>query len=120
MTSVRLAAATLCAAGLLGMAVPAHAQISDDVVKLGVLTDMSSLYQDSTGPGSLIAAQMAVADYGGKGKGKPVEVIRADHQNKPDAGPGTARSWYDTERRDAIVDVPPSPVRMAITHARRR
>src|SRR5258708_11940874 len=119
MTSVRLAAATLCAAGVLGRAVPAHAQISDDVVKLGVLTDMSSLYQDSTGPGSLIAAQMAVADYGGKVKGKPVEVIGADHQNKPDVGAGIARSWYDTEKVDAIVDVPTSSVALAIQQVTR-
>ncbi|HEX9463955.1 MAG TPA: ABC transporter substrate-binding protein [Alphaproteobacteria bacterium] len=101
------------------MAVPAHAQISDDVVKLGVLTDMSSLYQDSTGPGSLIAAQMAVADYGGKVKGKPVEVIGADHQNKPDVGAGIARSWYDTEKVDAIVDVPTSSVALAIQQVTR-
>ena len=59
----------------------ASAQISDDVVKIGVLTDMSSLYADATGKGSLAAVQMAVADYGGKVKGKPVEVIAADHQN---------------------------------------
>ncbi len=64
----------------------AHAQISDDVVKIGVLTDMSSLYADATGKGSLAAVQMAVADYGGKVKDKPVEVIAADHQNKPDVG----------------------------------
>ncbi len=73
----------------------ANAQISDDVVKIGVLTDMSSLYADATGKGSLAAVQMAVADYGAKVKGKPVEVIAADHQNKPDIGVSIARNWYD-------------------------
>jgi branched-chain amino acid transport system substrate-binding protein len=65
---------------------PSGAQISNEVVKIGVLSDMSSLYSDSTGPGSLIAAQMAAADFNGKVKGKPIEVIGADHQNKPDVG----------------------------------
>jgi branched-chain amino acid transport system substrate-binding protein len=93
----------------------ASAQISDDVVKIGVLTDMSSLYADSTGKGSLVAVQMAVADYGGKVKGKPVEVIVADHQNKPDVGVGIARNWYDNEKVDAIFDVPTSSVALPIS-----
>src|SRR5205814_6490776 len=88
----------------------AQAQISDDVVKIGVLTDMSSLYADATGKGSLAAVEMAVADYGGKVKGKPVEVISADHQNKPDVGVNIARNWYDNEKVDTIVDVPTSSV----------
>ena len=61
----------------------AQAQISDDVVKIGVLTDMSSLYADATGKGSVVATEMAVADFGGKVKGKPIVVVSADHQNKP-------------------------------------
>jgi branched-chain amino acid transport system substrate-binding protein len=93
----------------------ANAQISDDVVKIGVLTDMSSLYADSTGKGSLAAVEMAVADYGGKVKGKPVEVISADHQNKPDVGVGIARNWYDNEKVDAIFDVPTSSVALPIS-----
>src|SRR6185312_13724191 len=94
----------------------AHAQqISDDVVKIGVLTDMSSLYADATGKGSLAAVQMAVADYGGKVKGKPVEVINADHQNKPDIGVAIARNWYDNEKVDAIFDVPTSSVALPIS-----
>jgi len=93
----------------------ANAQISDDVVKIGVLTDMSSLYADATGKGSLAAVQMAVADYGGKAKGKPVEVIYADHQNKPDVGVNIARSWYDNEKVDAIFDVPTSSVALPIS-----
>jgi branched-chain amino acid transport system substrate-binding protein len=93
----------------------ANAQISDDVVKIGVLTDMSSLYADATGKGSLAAVQMAVADYGGKVKGKPVEVIAADHQNKPDVGVSIARNWYDNEKVDAIFDVPTSSVALPIS-----
>jgi branched-chain amino acid transport system substrate-binding protein len=93
----------------------AHAQISDDVVKIGVLTDMSSLYADATGKGSLAAVQMAVADYGGKVKGKPVEVVSADHQNKPDVGVNIARNWYDNEKVDAIFDVPTSSVALPIS-----
>jgi branched-chain amino acid transport system substrate-binding protein len=93
----------------------AFAQISDDVVKLGVLTDMSSLYADATGKGSLTAVQMAVEDYGGKVKGKPIEVISADHQNKPDVGVSIARNWYDNEKVDAILDVPTSSVALPIS-----
>ena len=93
----------------------ANAQISDDVVKIGVLTDMSSLYADATGKGSLAAVQMAVADYGAKVKGKPVEVIAADHQNKPDVGVGIARNWYDNEKVDAIFDVPTSSVALPVS-----
>jgi branched-chain amino acid transport system substrate-binding protein len=92
----------------------ANAQISDDVVKIGVLTDMSSLYADSTGKGSLAGVEMAVADYGGKVKGKPVVVISADHQNKPDVGMNIARNWYDNEKVDAIFDVPTSSVALPI------
>jgi branched-chain amino acid transport system substrate-binding protein len=93
----------------------ANAQISDDVVKIGVLTDMSSLYADATGKGSVAAVQMAVTDYGGKVKGKPVEVIAADHQNKPDVGVSIARNWYDNDKVDAIFDVPTSSVALPVS-----
>ena len=92
----------------------ASAQISDDAVKIGVLTDMSSLYSDATGTGSLIATQMAAEDFGGKVKGEAIEVIGADHQNKPDIGSNIARQWYDTGKVDAIVDVPTSSVALAV------
>jgi branched-chain amino acid transport system substrate-binding protein len=101
----------------------ANAQISDDVVKIGVLTDMSSLYADATGKGSVAAVGMAVADYGGKVNGKPVEVISADHQNKPDVGVNIARNWYDNDKVDAIFDVPTSSVALpvsALTRERNR
>jgi branched-chain amino acid transport system substrate-binding protein len=109
--------AAVVAAGLVFAASggAANAQISDDVVKIGVLTDMSSLYADATGKGSLAAVEMAVADYGGKVKGKPVEVISADHQNKPDVGVAIARNWYDNEKVDAIFDVPTSSVALPVS-----
>jgi branched-chain amino acid transport system substrate-binding protein len=94
--------------------IPASAQISDNVVKIGVLSDMSSVYSDSTGPGSLIAAEMAAADINGKVRSKPIQVIGADHQNKPDVGSSVAREWYDTGKVDAIVDVPNSAVALAV------
>jgi branched-chain amino acid transport system substrate-binding protein len=108
--------AALAIVGLAGLLLvpPAGAQISDDVVKIGVLTDMSSLYADGTGKGSLVAAEMAAADAGGKVRGKPIEVIGADHQNKPDVGSAIARAWYDTDKVDAIADVPTSSIALAI------
>jgi branched-chain amino acid transport system substrate-binding protein len=98
----------------------AHAQISDGVVKLGVLNDMSSLYADIGGKGSVLAAQMAVDDFGGKVLDQPIEVISGDHQNKPDIGAGLARKWIDTEHVDAIVDVPTSSVALAIQEVTRQ
>ena len=92
----------------------ASAQISDDVIKLGVLNDMSGLYADLGGPGSVVAARMAVEDFGAAGKGMKVEVVSADHQNKPDVGSSIARQWFDTDKVDAIVDVPTSSVALAV------
>ena len=85
------------------VAAPAAAQISDDVVKLGVLTDMSSLYADINGPGAVVATQMAVEDFGGTVLGKKIEVIQADVQNKADVAVAIAGRWYDTEKVDAIL-----------------
>ena len=93
---------------------PALAQISDDVVKIGVLTDMNGPASTPTGQGSVTAAQMAVDDFGGKVLGKPISVIVGDHQDKPDVGAGIARRWYDTEQVDLIVDVPVSAVGLAV------
>ena len=92
----------------------ARVDISDDVVRIGVLSDMSSLYSAATGKGSLTAAQMAVEDFGGNVRGRPIEVISADHQNKPDVGSTIARTWYDTNKVDVIVDVPTSSVALAV------
>jgi branched-chain amino acid transport system substrate-binding protein len=93
---------------------PAHAQISDDVVKIGVLTDMSGPSKDADGPGSVAAAQMAIDDFGGTVLGKPIQLISADHQIKPDIAAGIAREWYDRSQVDLIVDVPVSAVGLAV------
>jgi branched-chain amino acid transport system substrate-binding protein len=92
----------------------AQAQISDDVVKIGVLTDMSGLYADLAGPGSLQAAEMAVKDFGGTVQGKPIQVISGDHLNKPDVGAALARQWYEKDKVDMIIDMPNSSVALAV------
>ena len=92
---------------------PAAAQISDDIVRLGILTDLSGPYADSGGKGSVAAAKMAVKDFGGTVRGKKVEVISADHQNKPDVASTIARRWFDTERVDAILDLPVTAIALA-------
>ena len=96
------------------IASPVSAQVSNDLVKIGVLSDMSSLYSDSTGRGSLHAAQMAAADFNHRVRNKPIEVIGADHLNKPDVGSSIAREWYDSSKVDVIVDVPTSSVALAV------
>jgi branched-chain amino acid transport system substrate-binding protein len=93
---------------------PAAAQISDDVVKIGVLTDLSGPAATSTGQGSVVAAEMAVSDFGGSVLGKPIQVISADHQIKPDVAAGIARQWYDRDQVDLILDVPVSAVGLAV------
>jgi branched-chain amino acid transport system substrate-binding protein len=92
----------------------AQAQISDGVVKIGVLTDLSGPASTPTGQGSVAAAQMAVEDFGGSVLGKPIEVISANHQIKPDIAAGIAREWYDRDQVDLIVDVPVSAVGLAV------
>jgi branched-chain amino acid transport system substrate-binding protein len=91
-----------------------QAQISDDVVKIGVLTDMNGPASSPTGKGSVTAAQMAVEDFGGSVLGKPITVVVGDHQLKPDIGAAIARRWYDVEQVDLIVDVPISAVGLAV------
>jgi branched-chain amino acid transport system substrate-binding protein len=105
--------ASALAAALLSSS-SASAQISDDAVKIGVLTDMNGPAATATGQGSVTSAQMAVEDFGGKVLGKPIVVIVGDHQDKPDIGAGMARRWYDTEQVDLIVDVPVSAVGLAV------
>ncbi len=89
------------------------AGISDGVVRLGFLLDMSGPYADVTGPGSAAAARMAVEDFGGTVLGAAIEVVVADHQNKPDIAAATARAWFDTDRVDAILDVAASATALA-------
>lgn len=92
----------------------AFAQISDNVVRIGVLNDQSSLYADAAGPGSVIAAQMAVEDFGSLENGVKIEVVSADHQNKPDVGTAIVRRWLEVGGVDAVVDVPNSGVALAV------
>src|SRR5438045_5842758 len=97
----------------------AQAQISDGVIKIGVLNDQSSLYADISGQGGAVAARMAVEDFGAAKKGMKVEVISADHQNKPEVGSSIARQWYDRDGVDVIVDVPTSSVALAVNQVTR-
>ena len=112
--------------GLISLAVAAtlatgaaQAQISDNVIKIGILTDMSSLYTDLSGAGSVLAARMAVEDSGIEKRGVKVEYVSADHQNKPDVGSAVARQWYDTDKVDVIVDTPNSGVALAVNQITR-
>jgi len=116
MRTARIVVPALAAALAAG---PAAAQISDGLVKIGVMNDQSGTYADISGPGSTLAARMAVDDFGAARKGLKVEVIAADHQNKPDIGSSIARQWYDAEKVDVIVDVPTSSVALAINQVTR-
>lgn len=91
----------------------AQADISGGAVKIGVLTDQSGVFSSLAGQGSVVAAQMAIEDFGDK-LGVPVELLSADHQNKADVGTQIARQWYDVEGVDLIVDVPNSSVVLAV------
>jgi branched-chain amino acid transport system substrate-binding protein len=97
----------------------ASAQYTEGVIKIGVLTDMSSLYADITGQGSVVAAKLAVEDFDPAAKGLKVEIISADHQNKADIGSSIANSWYDIDKVDMIVDVPNSAVALAVSEVSR-
>ncbi|MEJ0015049.1 MAG: ABC transporter substrate-binding protein [Acetobacteraceae bacterium] len=105
----------LAGAMALGLtALPALAQVSDDIVKLGVLTDMSSLYADINGPGAVVAAQMAIEDAGGTVLGKKIELIQADVQNKADVGTAIAGRWYTAENVDVIIGAAASSSSLAV------
>src|SRR5438094_2490650 len=119
MKAVKHGLLALAIAGAMGLAGAAQAQISDGVVKIGVLSDMSSLYTDLAGAGSIVATRMAVEDSGVEKRGMKVEIISADHQNKPDVGSNIARQWYDVDKVDAIVDVPNSGVALAVNQITR-
>src|SRR5258705_4078547 len=87
---------------------------AQEKVRIGVLNDQSGVFATYQGIGSVIAAQMPVEAYGGKAAGKAVEVVSADHQNKPDIGVGIARRWYENESVDAIFDLPNSAIALAV------
>lgn len=108
-----LAGASLCTASV---AVAQPVRISDGVVKIGVLTDMSSIFSDIGGKGSVVAAQMAVDDFGGKVLGAPIQIVSADHQNKTDVAGTIARGWFDNQKVDIIQDALPSSVALAVSN----
>jgi branched-chain amino acid transport system substrate-binding protein len=103
-------------------AAPAHAQQpgkTPSTVKIGVLSDMSGLYADIGGPGSVAAANMAVEDFNPASHGMKVEIVSGDHQNKPDIGSEIARRWFDVDHVNAIADVPNSGVALAVSNVTR-
>jgi len=100
---------------MVGASYPAAAQqFSDNKIKIGILNDQSGVYADFGGKWSVEAAKMAVEDFGGKVKDIPIEVVTADHQNKPDIASNIARQWYDTEQVDAIMELTTSSVALAV------
>ncbi|HEX7967340.1 MAG TPA: ABC transporter substrate-binding protein, partial [Stellaceae bacterium] len=107
------------AAAVVALGAGGAAAQSGGPVKIGVLNDMSSLYADISGPGSVVAARMAAEDVGGKALGKPIEIVSGDHQNKPDVGAAIARQWYDQDGVDVITDVPTSSVALAVEEVSR-
>ncbi|MDB5557126.1 MAG: putative branched-chain amino transporter, periplasmic binding protein [Enterovirga sp.] len=111
-----MAAALAVSVSAAAWASAAQAQVS---VKLGVLNDMSGLYADISGPGSVVAAQMAVEDFKAAEKGIKAEIVSADHQNKPDNGSAIARKWYDQDGVDVILDVTTSSVALAVSEVTR-
>jgi branched-chain amino acid transport system substrate-binding protein len=106
--------ATLLASG------SAYAQYTDGVVKIGVLTDMSSIYSDISGPGAVVAAKLAIEDFGAAAKGMKVEILSADMQNKPDVGATIANTWFDVDKVDVIVDGMNSGVALAVSEIARQ
>jgi branched-chain amino acid transport system substrate-binding protein len=102
------------AAAALALAGTAHADISNNTVKLGVLTDLSSVYSDYAGEGSVVAARLAVEDFGGSVNGKKIEIVFADFQNKADVSLSIARKWIDEQGVDVLVDAPNSAVAAAL------
>jgi branched-chain amino acid transport system substrate-binding protein len=109
----RILAALALAPALAAPALAADAKLSDGAVRIGVLTDMTGYYSDLAGPGSVLAAKMAIADFGGKMNGKPIELLSADHQLKADVASNTARKWFDENGVDAVVDLVSSSTALA-------
>jgi branched-chain amino acid transport system substrate-binding protein len=104
---------TALAGAIVLLAQGAQAQITDNVVRIGVLNDMSGVFSDFQGPGSVVAAQLAVEDFGGTVAGARIEIVSADHQNRVDTGAGIARQWFDSGV-DVIMDVPGSAIALAV------
>jgi len=112
---MRIKTLSACASAIALLGGAAHAEISGNAVKIGVMNDQSGLYADLAGQGSVEAARMAVEDFGGSVNGASIEVLSADHQNKPDIGSNVVRQWIDVDEVDVVVDVPTSSVALAVT-----
>jgi branched-chain amino acid transport system substrate-binding protein len=112
--SIAALRAVLATASLAAVAGLAHAQISDDMVRIGLMGDLSGPYSGNGGPGSVLAAKMAIEDFGGKVNGKPVELLTMDDQNKPDVGLNAARKWLETDKVDAIVGGSASSIALGV------
>lgn len=106
--------ATVAASLVFATGALAAGKVSDDVVKIGVLTDMTGYYSDLAGAGSVLAAQMAIEDFGGKVLGKKIELVSADHQSKADIASNIARKWFDEEKVDVIADLVSSSTALAV------
>lgn len=112
--SLKFLGSTLCLTAMLASSASvAQEKISDGVVRIGLIEDMSGVYADITGMGAITAAQMAVDEFGGTVLGMPIEIVSADHQNKPDIGGAIARKWLDEDKVDAILDVASSSPALA-------
>lgn len=111
----RVLIAAAAAALLVNQAAAQSGKISDDVVKIGVLTDMSGQFSHESGEGAVTAVKMAVEDFGGKVLGKPIEVVVADHQNKPDIASALARKWFDVEKVDMIANLINSSIALGVS-----
>ena len=112
-TTLKVATIAVSAA-LASFSMAASAQVSGDVVKIGFITDVSGLYSDIDGQGGAEAIKMAIADFGGTVLGKKIELVTADHQNKPDIAVSIARQWFDRDAVDMLLDVPTSSVALAL------
>jgi len=112
-SSIRCAGATALIAAAMTAPGPARAQVSDDVVRIGVLNDQSGQFADIGGKGAVLAVQMAADDFGGTVAGKRIEIVSADHQNKPDVAGAILRQWFDREGVDAVTGLPTSSVALA-------
>ena len=114
---MRFFSALCLAAGVLACppgSLPARAEIPDNTLRVGVLTDMAGPFADQGGPGSVVAAKLAAEDFAAESHGLKVEILSADHQNKPDIGAAIAAKWVDQDKVDAIVDLPNSGVALAV------
>src|SRR6201998_4707400 len=110
----RLKALAILASSILLGGIAAQAQTSNRPIKIGILSDMSSLYADQAGLGSVEAARMAIEDAGGTIGNQPIELVSADHQHKTDVGTSIVRHWFDVDGVDVVVDMPNSAVALAV------